>query len=162
MSSTKQIKAACGTDGGYRRHLRRGESTCEPCREAHRLDTAARRRAANPEMRPYLAIEHGTAAGYRSEVRRGVTPCDPCRLAHNRARAESKRAQAARREELEEYRDAVLVMRADLAPLIQESNASTHKEIRLASTSAMAAIVQLQVAVAALINAHHVHPRRNS
>lgn len=160
MSSTKH-SSPCGTTGGYRRHIRRREPTCEPCRAAHRLATAARRREANPNMRPYLAIEHGTSKGYRMELRRGLTPCDDCRAAAARHRAENKRAASARREELEEYRDAVLVMRADLAPLIAESNASAHRPVRLAATSALAAIVQLQLAVTALIDTHHAHPRRN-
>lgn len=30
-------KAVCGTRGGYNRHLRLKETTCEPCREASRL-----------------------------------------------------------------------------------------------------------------------------
>jgi len=33
----------CGTTRGYRAHLRRGEPTCEPCREANRATVTARR-----------------------------------------------------------------------------------------------------------------------
>lgn len=32
----------CGTEAAYKRHLRRNESTCAPCREAHRVYIAAR------------------------------------------------------------------------------------------------------------------------
>jgi len=28
--------ATCGTTGGYQAHRRRGEPTCQPCRDAHR------------------------------------------------------------------------------------------------------------------------------
>ena len=43
-------KMACGTDPGYRRHLRRGETPCAGCRAAraeyNRQAAAAKRRAA--------------------------------------------------------------------------------------------------------------------
>ena len=35
--------APCGTEGGYKRHLRRRESTCEDCRAAHTHIVAASR-----------------------------------------------------------------------------------------------------------------------
>jgi hypothetical protein len=162
MSSTQQSRVPCGTPGGYRRHIRRREDTCEPCRAAHRLHTAERRRQANPDMKPYrAAIEHGTYKGYRTELRRGLETCAPCRAAAVVTRSEGRQNQAARKEELEEYRDAVLILRADLAPLIAESNTSVHRPVRVAATSVMAAVVQLQTAVAALISEHHAHPRRN-
>lgn len=30
------VRAECGSDGGYRRHLRRGEPACDACAVAHR------------------------------------------------------------------------------------------------------------------------------
>lgn len=35
----------CGTEAAYKRHIRRGETPCEACREASRRATAARRAA---------------------------------------------------------------------------------------------------------------------
>jgi len=32
--------AACGNDGGYKRHRRLGEDVCDACREAHRIVNA--------------------------------------------------------------------------------------------------------------------------
>lgn len=42
--------AKCGTTSGYDRHRRLGETTCEACREAQRLDR--QRRARNPFKPP--------------------------------------------------------------------------------------------------------------
>lgn len=36
----------CGTDAAHRRHLRHGEKPCEPCKQASKRATAARREAA--------------------------------------------------------------------------------------------------------------------
>ena len=36
------VVAACGTDSGYSRHVKRGEPTCAACREAHRQAESAR------------------------------------------------------------------------------------------------------------------------
>lgn len=38
--------AKCGTDSAYKRHLRYGETPCDPCREAHRNVRAAERKVA--------------------------------------------------------------------------------------------------------------------
>jgi len=32
---TPRLRPACGTEGGYHAHWRRGETTCQPCRDAH-------------------------------------------------------------------------------------------------------------------------------
>lgn len=39
----------CGSPAGYARHRRRGESPCSACREAKRLDSAAKRDEAKPD-----------------------------------------------------------------------------------------------------------------
>jgi len=36
--SPRRNEAQCGTDSGYARHLRLGETTCTACRKAHRLE----------------------------------------------------------------------------------------------------------------------------
>lgn len=38
----------CGTDSGYHRHLRAGERTCQPCRDAHAEASRERRARRNP------------------------------------------------------------------------------------------------------------------
>jgi WhiB family redox-sensing transcriptional regulator len=38
-----QKEAECGTVAGYRRHRNLKEATCQPCRDAHRLDCWRRR-----------------------------------------------------------------------------------------------------------------------
>jgi WhiB family redox-sensing transcriptional regulator len=45
----KPHRSPCGTSGGYASHRRRGERTCEPCREAQRVAhrTARDRRSAS-------------------------------------------------------------------------------------------------------------------
>lgn len=37
--------APCGTPSAYRRHLRRGEATCQPCRDAWAASIKARRQS---------------------------------------------------------------------------------------------------------------------
>lgn len=40
--TTAAGKSACGTEGGYYRHRRKGEPTCADCRAAHTATTRAR------------------------------------------------------------------------------------------------------------------------
>lgn len=61
--------AACGTDGGYRRHLVNHEPTCDDCKAAHALvvrkwaQAQARRRRA----RLALSTDHGTRSPSRAD-----------------------------------------------------------------------------------------------
>ncbi|MFF4409883.1 hypothetical protein [Streptomyces sp. NPDC001404] len=66
-----------GTMRGYRRHRARQESACPPCREACRLESAARRKRSRVE-RPC-----GTEAAYHRHLRRWEEPCGACREAHS-------------------------------------------------------------------------------
>ncbi|GAA1110604.1 hypothetical protein [Streptomyces javensis] len=65
-----------GTMRGYRRHRRRREPACGPCREACRLESAARRK------RSRVQKPCGTEAAYHRHLRRWEEPCQPCREAH--------------------------------------------------------------------------------
>ena len=47
----------CGTNGGYQRHMRLGEVTCEPCKEARRV---AQRAMPTPWLREQV-IDHAAA-----------------------------------------------------------------------------------------------------
>jgi hypothetical protein len=63
-----RLPAKCGTTGGYQRHRRRGEKSCEDCKlawSAYGREYAASRRPERPE--------HGTAVSYRGGCR-----CDAC------------------------------------------------------------------------------------
>lgn len=50
---------ACGTYAGYRRHVDRGEATCEPCREANRINT--KRWATARKNRPTTSSQSPTS-----------------------------------------------------------------------------------------------------
>ena len=67
-----------GTMRGYKRHRRRDEPACAPCREACRLASAERRR----RKRTQVVKPCGTEAAYHRHVRRFEEPCEPCREAH--------------------------------------------------------------------------------
>ena len=47
--------APCGTEAAYRRHRRRGEDTCEPCRQANARKAAGRKEADNARRRERYA-----------------------------------------------------------------------------------------------------------
>ncbi|MEV5451233.1 hypothetical protein [Streptomyces sp. NPDC052535] len=66
-----------GTMRGYRRHQRLRERACAPCREACRLESAARRKRHRRPEKPC-----GTEAAYHRHRRRYEEPCQPCRDAH--------------------------------------------------------------------------------
>ncbi|MCF1592448.1 hypothetical protein [Streptomyces muensis] len=65
-----------GTMRGYRRHRRRREAACESCREACRLESAARR------QRRRTTKPCGTEAAYRRHLYHCEEPCQPCKDAH--------------------------------------------------------------------------------
>ena len=86
----------CGTISGYHRHRRRGETTCEWCRRAVKLD-ARRKRAMNRIQRGLkpdygrrpkqnVVIEHGTESGYTKEMYWYGKSCPECRAAVYAAR----------------------------------------------------------------------------
>jgi hypothetical protein len=64
----------CGTEAAYRRHRRRGEEACPPCRAAHVAYVLARR----PRPAPRALLPCGTEAAYRRHRRRGEPACRPC------------------------------------------------------------------------------------
>jgi hypothetical protein len=70
---------ACGTTGGYQRHLRLKETPCDECRHAiaayQRLYRAGFTRARR-------APACGTTGGYRRHHANSETPCEPCREAN--------------------------------------------------------------------------------
>lgn len=67
----------CGTDGGYRKHLRLNEETCADCRAAHRRRQnrirLQGRRATKPPLKPC-----GTHAAFNRHALKGETPCAEC------------------------------------------------------------------------------------
>jgi hypothetical protein len=80
-------EAQCGTPSGERRHRRRGEPVCEPCKEAHnavqrKRDAAARARAkSRPAPARRDAARCGTVGGYSAHRRRLEDICEPCKVA---------------------------------------------------------------------------------
>ncbi|HEY8662466.1 MAG TPA: hypothetical protein VIL68_02510 [Propionibacteriaceae bacterium] len=61
--SPRQNAAACGTDSGYAKHLRLGETTCPPCRKAHRVVANT---AALAAKRAMWAIRYAYPEAYRA------------------------------------------------------------------------------------------------
>lgn len=75
--------ARCGTEAGYRRHLRNGEKACPGCLGAlkqARRDRENRRAAGAITARPAIA-PCGTVSAYRRHLRRGEQPDDACAAA---------------------------------------------------------------------------------
>ena len=75
--------ARCGTEAGYRRHLRNGEKACPACLEALkqvRRDRESRRAAGAITARPAIA-PCGTVSAYRRHLRRGEQPDEACSAA---------------------------------------------------------------------------------
>ena len=60
-------RAACGTPGAYKRHLRRGEEPCEACRADHAA-RSRRRRAEGTEAAPQPVFEPPVSTGVREIV----------------------------------------------------------------------------------------------
>ena len=63
--------APCGTETAYQRHIRRAETACGPCAEAHEVWLVARRT-------PREIAKCGTPAGYRRHRRHGEQACPDC------------------------------------------------------------------------------------
>ena len=63
--------APCGTETAYQRHIRRAETVCTPCAEAHEVWLVARRT-------PRDVPECGTPAAYQRHRRLGEQVCRPC------------------------------------------------------------------------------------
>lgn len=76
-------RANCGSDWGYRLHLKNGELACGTCLEAHRLAWQAWRdsRSGPRELKPC-----GTRAAYKRHLRRREQVCWRCRLANRHGR----------------------------------------------------------------------------
>lgn len=80
----------CGSERGYRRHVRRRETPCPGCRAAHDA-------AVEADRRRRLAVEHaagGTVRGYAMHRRLGEEACRSCKRAQARKSAEARRARA--------------------------------------------------------------------
>ena len=85
--------APCGTRAAYRRHHYRGETPCQPCKDAER---AARYGVAISDLTPVPVKEGcGTRAGYRTHRRKSELPCEPCREAHKEYMREYRARKAA-------------------------------------------------------------------
>lgn len=89
----------CGTESAYQRHLRAGEPTCQPCRDAH-AEHGRAKRAKSYVRGPYGRDEPkcGTRRGYRRHLRRGEVTCADCCRAEREYRNEyvaRRRAEAA-------------------------------------------------------------------
>ena len=92
----------CGTEGAYRRHLRRLEPRCEPCSAAHRVVSSAECRRALERKHsgaappPRAAARCGTTSGGKQHQRLGTPACARCKAAANTyARARNARLRAA-------------------------------------------------------------------
>ncbi|MFE1264429.1 WhiB family transcriptional regulator [Streptomyces albogriseolus] len=86
------VPTYCGTERGYRMHVRDGEAACEPCMDAHAALVEKRRRE-------QLAQEHaagGTVRGYEVHRRLGEPACAACLAAVREQSAQSRRARAQR------------------------------------------------------------------
>lgn len=70
----------CGTDGGYRRHWRNNERSCEDCLAAHAA--ATKRRLGRVVVQPHAKVAQcGTESGYKRHLRLKEVPCGACDLA---------------------------------------------------------------------------------
>jgi hypothetical protein len=83
----------CGTQAAYRRHIRRSETPCQPCKEAHAAERRDRYTA--PSSADLPPIAHGTPKGARQHWYRKDPICKPCRDAYNAA--QRKRHRSSRR-----------------------------------------------------------------
>lgn len=88
-------RAACGTDGGYRRHLRLEEAPCDACREANTRSRREQFTAPVKDPARLKPIEHGTPKGYKAHRYRREAACEACLVAARiavRDRARARRA----------------------------------------------------------------------
>ena len=70
--------AACGTNGGYQRHLRAGESACDECKRAAAAyqRTYNERRKASKHGRAALTVVEPAVPSVRCAVCKAQTPVD--------------------------------------------------------------------------------------
>lgn len=80
------LPGSCGTRSGYRRHHRRGEDACRPCKDANTARALADRGRTPRNLMPC-----GTRAAYRRHLNAGTTPCAPCNEANNEYSRKSAR-----------------------------------------------------------------------
>lgn len=76
------------------RHRRNGETPCDACREARRIDGTNRKRAKGSKPRQQPAC--GTDGGYQRHHRENTTPCERCIQAHRDYQNTNNRRNAAR------------------------------------------------------------------
>lgn len=82
--------APCGTDSGYRRHLRQKEETCDACKDAHNRSAAKLRGGSTTGKRKRVA-ECGTYGGVAAHRHKRERPCEACHEAE-RQYARKRRA----------------------------------------------------------------------
>lgn len=80
MSERGLPDAEHGTTIAYRRHLRAGETPCQPCRDAAAAVERERRRSRG--ISPAPTLECGTHSGYVGHIVRDQAPCAACRDGH--------------------------------------------------------------------------------
>ena len=80
----------CGTVAAYKRHLKRGEVICLPCKIAVREYSRNRYAEGRTILQTPLDESNcGTTAGYQAHIKRKLPPCEPCKAAkraYNNAR----------------------------------------------------------------------------
>lgn len=85
----------CGTVAAYQRHVRDGQTPCEPCRQAKNASLRKwwndNRRKPLPELDWVVCDRGGSAAQAKAHRRRGQKPCAACLKAE--ARETTARAQ---------------------------------------------------------------------
>jgi hypothetical protein len=77
---TRVAVAKCGTTSGYKRHRKNGETSCQPCREAHNADTR-RYNASRPPRPQVTRAQCGTPLGREMHRRKKERACDDCKEA---------------------------------------------------------------------------------
>lgn len=88
----------CGTDAAYKRHIRRRETACDPCKDAHAAQLAKDRGGNHTGKRRRTTPECGTYSGAVQHRKKGEPVDFACRRAeseYNKARYEKKKATAA-------------------------------------------------------------------
>lgn len=80
----------CGTDAAYQRHLRRRETPCDPCKDAHAIKRC-NERGGNHTGQRRGPVQCGTYAGATGHRKRGEKTCFACceaeRIYHRDRRA---------------------------------------------------------------------------
>lgn len=88
-------RAACGTYGGYYKHVREKTEPCEWCRKAcafyyRRANNSTYERGGRP-------LIHGTEHGYKRHLSDKTKPCYDCLIAHSEYCAKRKRVVRAKK-----------------------------------------------------------------